>query len=55
MAEMVYQTVYKQIFNGRMEDRDYAIGIYLDHHSPRFEFLLYLSNRVLTYDVKEGW
>jgi hypothetical protein len=53
MAEMVYQTVYRQVFNGRMEDRDYAISVYLDH--IREVQTAIPADRILTYDVKEGW
>ena len=47
------QTVYKQVFNARMDDRDYAIGIYPDH--LRQVQSAVAANRLLTYDVKEGW
>jgi Sulfotransferase domain len=53
MAEMVYQTVHQQIFKGRIEDRDYAIAIYLDH--IREVQATIAADRVLTYNVKEGW
>ncbi|MGB9142940.1 MAG: sulfotransferase family protein [Aestuariivirga sp.] len=53
MAEMVYQTVHQQIFKGRIEDKDYAIGIYLDHiHEVQASVP---ANRILIYDVKAGW
>ena len=53
MAEMVYQTVHQQVFNGRIEDRDYAIAVYLDH--IRDVQATIASDRILIYDVKEGW
>ena len=53
MAEMVYQTVHQQVFKGRIEERDYAIGVYLDH--IREVQAAMPANRILTYDVKDGW
>ena len=53
MAEMVYQTVHLQVFDGRIEQRDYAIGVYLDH--IREVQATVPADRLLTYDVKDGW
>jgi hypothetical protein len=53
MAEMVYQTVHQQVFKGRIEDRDYAITVYLDH--IRDVQATIAEDRILIYDVKEGW
>jgi hypothetical protein len=52
-AEMVYQTIHQGVFNGRMDDRDYAIGVHLAH--IREVQAVIAPGRLLTYDVKEGW
>ena len=49
MAEMVYQTVHQQVFKGRIEDRDYAIKVYLDHIAEVKATLP--ADRLLNYDV----
>lgn len=53
MAEMVYKTVHLQVFGGRIEERDYAIRVYLDH--IREVQAAVRADRLLTYDVKDGW
>jgi hypothetical protein len=53
MAEMVYQTVHQQVFKGRIEDRAYAISVYLDHIGEVQATVP--ADRLLTYDVKDGW
>ncbi len=53
MAEMVYQTVHLQVFDGRIGERDHAIKVYLDH--IREVQAAVPPDRLLTYDVKDGW
>ena len=53
MAELLYQTVHLQVFGGRIDERDYAIGVYLDH--IREVKATVPADRVLTFDVNDGW
>lgn len=53
MAEMVYATIHQQIFHDRIEDRDFAIQVYLDHVREVKEAVP--SDQLLIFDVKDGW
>ena len=48
-----YQTVHQQVFKGRIEDRDYAVKVYVDHIAEVKATLS--AGRLLNYDVKDGW
>jgi hypothetical protein len=53
MAEMLYQTVHQQVFDGRGDERDHAISVYRDH--IREVETTVPADRLLTFDVKDGW
>jgi len=53
LAEMIYQTVYLPLFKGRLEEQDYAIEVYKKHIANVKATIP--KNRLLTFDVKEGW
>ncbi|MBI1416604.1 MAG: sulfotransferase family protein [Limimaricola sp.] len=53
VAEMIYQTVYVGLFQGRMEERAYMLDAF---SRWRREVEADLSpDRLLIYDVREGW
>ena len=53
IAEMGYQTVAAQIFDDRMSDREYAIGIF-NRHIVEVQSEV-PTDRLLTYDLRDGW
>jgi Sulfotransferase domain len=53
IAEMGYQTVEVQIFDNRLSDRDYATQRFKKHIAEVQSEIP--SNRLLTFDVREGW
>jgi len=52
-AEFVYQIVSQQSFDGRLEDRDYAISIFRRHIAGVQASVP--AHRLLTYRVSDGW
>lgn len=52
-AEMAYQTIVQQIFDGRMDDREHAIAVFRNHIAEVQRSIP--DQRLLTYRVAEGW
>lgn len=53
IAEMAYQTVVAQVFNGRISDRQYAMRIFKEHIAEVQRTVA--SDRLLVFDTKQGW
>ncbi len=53
VSEMIYQTVYVDLFQGRMEDRAFAMQVY-DAHLAQVVATV-PAHQLCVYDVKEGW
>jgi hypothetical protein len=53
IADMGYQTVDVQVFDGRLSDRDHAIKIFRKHIADVQKEVP--ANRLLTFDLKDGW
>ncbi len=53
VTDMAYETVVEQIFDGRMNDRDHAVAVFRAHLAEVQATID--SDRLLTYDVAEGW
>jgi hypothetical protein len=53
IAEMAYQTIVVQVFNDRLSDRNYAIDIFRKHIAEVQAEIG--SDRLLTFDLREGW
>lgn len=51
--QMVIDLIYRQLFGGRLGDRDHAIGLYRAHIAEVQRVIP--PERLLTYDVAEGW
>jgi Sulfotransferase domain len=52
-GEWIYEIVWKGVFDGRIEDRAYAIGVY-NAHVERVKAALPKS-RLLVFEAKQGW
>ena len=53
VSEMIYQTVYVDLFQGKMEDRSFALQVYADHLAEVVSTVP--AQQLCIYDVKEGW
>jgi sulfotransferase family protein len=53
IAEMAYQTVVAQIFNGRISDRQHATRVFREHIDEVRRTVA--SDRLLVFDLKDGW
>ena len=51
--EMAYEIIVNQTFSGRMGDPEHALAVYRSHSSEVARTIA--SDRLLVYDVKEGW
>jgi len=47
------KVIGEQVFSGRIEDRDYAVGVYEAHNAAVKS--AFGPKRLLVYDVAEGW
>lgn len=52
-CEMVYQTTYRRLFDGRMEDRAYMLEAF-DRHVATVQATI-PADQLLTLDVRDGW
>ena len=53
MAEMGYQTIALQVFDGRLAERDHALRVFKEHVAAvRSEIA---ADRLLTFDPRDGW
>jgi hypothetical protein len=50
---MINALVWEGTFNGRFEDKDYAIAVFLRHIEEVRQLIP--AEKLLVYDVKEGW
>lgn len=53
LAEMANETVARQVFHGRMTDREEAIAVF-DKHVAEVQSVI-PAQRLLTFDVSQGW
>ena len=53
LAEMGYQTVMAQVFDGRISDREHATQVFKDHIMEVEARIP--ADRLLTFDPREGW
>jgi hypothetical protein len=53
LLDMGHETVFEQVFNGRLHDRDYAIRTFNRHIAEVQSEVP--SDRLLTFDVRQGW
>jgi len=52
-ADMAYELIVNQTFDGRMADPDHAIAVYRAHNAEVERTIP--ADRLLTYDVTQGW
>ena len=50
---MIKATAWDKLFDGRFEDRDYAIQVFNDHIESVKQAVR--AERLLVFEVKEGW
>jgi hypothetical protein len=53
IAEMAYQLIAIQVFNGRMSERDHATQVFKEHMATVQAAIP--AERLLTFDVRAGW
>jgi hypothetical protein len=53
VAEMAYEIIAQQIFDGRITDRDHATEVFRRHNAEVARTIP--AARLLTYRVAEGW
>ena len=53
LVEIPHRMIWQGVFNGRFEDRDYAISLYQQHNEAVKQTVP--PNQLLIYSVKEGW
>jgi hypothetical protein len=53
MLEMAEETIVKQTFDGRLDDREHALAIYRAHEEEVRRSIS--PERLLAYDVSQGW
>ena len=53
VAEMAYEVIAQQIFDGKLADRAHAISVFRRHNAEVQRTIP--ANRLLTYQVSEGW
>ena len=51
--EMIQQTIWQGVFDGKFEDRDYAIKVFNDHIKDVKSIIP--EDRLLIHEAKEGW
>lgn len=52
-GEMAHELIVRQVFHGRMDDRDHAISVFRAHIAEVQQTIP--ENRLLTYRITEGW
>ncbi len=52
-ARMISTLIWQGTFNGKFEDKDYALGIFNQHNEEVRHYVP--PEKLLVYDVKEGW
>ena len=52
-AQMVNKLIWEGTFDGRFEDRQHAIGVFVRHNEEVVQSVP--RDRLLVYEVKEGW
>ena len=52
-SEAIYQLVLQQIFEGRLADRDFAIGKFLEHRQAVIDTVP--ADRLLVLGIGDGW
>lgn len=52
-VQMVYEVIWDGVFDGRIEDRDHAIDVYLRHNQAVKDSLP--ADRLLVFEASQGW
>jgi hypothetical protein len=52
-ADMVFELIWEGTFQGRIEDRDFAIGVYREHNARVKREVP--SDRLLVFEASQGW
>lgn len=52
-SRMVFEVVWDGVFDGRMEDKDHAIAVYLAHNRHVKDSLS--ADRLLVFEASQGW
>ena len=52
-AKMVFEVIWDGLFDGRMEDREHVIGVYLKHNQRVKDEVP--AEKLLVFDSKQGW
>ena len=52
-VKMVYEVIWDGVFNGRIEDREYAIDVFLEHNRRVKDALP--ADRLLVFEASQGW
>lgn len=52
-GEMAYELIVRQVFGGRMDDREHAISVFRAHIAEVQRSIP--EDRILTYQISEGW
>ena len=52
-VQMVYEVIWDGVFDGRIEDRDHAIEVYLRHNQQVKDELP--ADRLLVFEASQGW
>ena len=53
IAEMAYEAIVRQVFGGRLSDRDHATRVFREHIATVQAEIP--AQRLLTFDLREGW
>jgi hypothetical protein len=53
MQKMVRSAIWERLFDGRFEDRDYAMRVFQEHIDEVQRFVP--AGQLLVYHVKDGW
>jgi len=52
-SDMVFEVIWDGTFHGRMDDRDYVIGLYLAHNQKVRDTVP--ADKLLVYEASQGW
>ena len=50
---MVFEVIWDGLFDGRMEDKDHVIGIYLEHNKAVKDSVP--ADQLLVFESSQGW
>lgn len=52
-GEMVFEVIWDGVFNDRMDDKEYVIGVYLAHNQRVIDNVP--ADRLLVFEATQGW